>query len=109
MAVIPVSFPHSCAVVFRNPTDKRVELPFLGRQGINFAPDEMIAVVGNPLVQPSDFKTYNGKQSIKLLMETIMAGKLEVLSIPGCDKEDQTLEFFDTVTGLPKPGTRIEY
>ena len=106
---INVIWPHSCAVILENITSERLELPFLGRRGVNFNPGDKVAVLGNPLTQPSDPNKYDGKKSIKLLLQLIMEGKLAVLSIPGGDKEadNTSVPMIDDAMEL-LPGCRFE-
>jgi hypothetical protein len=92
-----MSWPHSYAVILRNKTTNPVNVPWLGRHGIIFGPKETVAVAGNPLIVSERINQYNGKKTIKSLATLIADGILEVLSIPGGDKEetDATLPLSD--------------
>jgi hypothetical protein len=87
MTPIDMVWPHSYAVIFQNISGKRLDLPWLGRHGVILPPNEIIAVLGNPLVQPTHYTHYDGKKSIEMLADMIADGELAVLSIPGGDKE----------------------
>jgi hypothetical protein len=83
-----MSWPHSYAVILRNKTTNPVNIPWLGRHGIIFGPEEVVAIVGNPLVVSERINQYNGKKTIRDLSLLISDEILEVLSIPGGDKEE---------------------
>ena len=103
-------YPHSYAVIFQNITSERLEIPCLGRRGVNFNPGDKVAIIGNPLVNPSRPNQYDGKKSITILAGLIAENKLAVLSIPGGDKEaDNTAVPMVDANREPLPGCRIEY
>jgi len=105
-----MNWPHSYAVVFQNISGRTLDIPWLGRRGVVLKQDEIVAVVGDPLTQPTQFYRYDGKKSISALVELIEDGLLAVLSRPGGDKEKDNTEVplvgADGVTTLP--GVRIE-
>jgi len=106
---INMVWPHSYAVIFENVTTDRLELPFLGRRGVNFNPGDKVAIIGNPLVIPAHPNRYDGKKTMRLLAEIITDGKLVVHSIPGGDKEmDNTSVPMVDAAGDLLPGCRIE-
>ena len=111
MTAIPINWPHSCAVIFENTSDERIECPFLGRAGVNFRPGDKVALIGNALTQPNHFNRYNGKTSIKTLVEVLADGKLVVLSIPGGtnEKDNTSVPMIDDTTGELLPNCRLEW
>jgi len=109
MTPIEMVWPHSYAVIFQNISGGRLDLPWLGRRGVVLNDDEIIAIVGNPLVQATHPTRYDGKKSISMLAELITDEKLAVLSIPGGDKEaDNTAVPVVDSEMQPLPGCRIE-
>ena len=110
MTPLELVWPHSYAVIFQNISGERLDLPWLGRRGLIIQADEIVAIIGNPLVQPTHFNRYDGKKSIIMLQRLITDEKLAVLSIPGGDKEadNDTVPVVDVDGVTLLPGCRIE-
>jgi len=107
---ITMNWPHSYAVIFQNPQQTPLNIPWLGRHGITFKPGEKVAIVGNPLVVTERLNQYNGKKTIRDLSVLVENGQLEVLSIPGGtnEKTNTTVPFVDG-NGHELPGCKIIY
>lgn len=109
MAAIDMVWPHSYAVIFENTSGKRLDIPWLGRRGLILQPDDKVAIIGNPLVNPPGETRYNAKKHITALAELIADGMLSVLSIPGGDKEaDNTSVPMVDDELVPLPGCKID-
>lgn len=95
-----LDYPHDVAVIFQNPADTPLVVSCLGKHGITFAPREIIAVIGNPLLFPPNPQRYNGMASVDRLHRLIAGGQLVVLSTP-------TAKNINVVVGSGVPNTRI--
>ena len=82
MAAITFDYPHQASVIFQNPTSESLFVGSLGKKGINFRPNEIVAVLGNPLLYPANPQRYNAMAEVDRLWQWIAEGRILVLSTP---------------------------
>ena len=107
---VTINYPHSFATIIKNISGQRLDIPWLGRRGVIFRPDDTVALVGYTPYMPADLNRYDGKKVTVQLHRMIADGKLEVLSVPGGNKEmDNTSVPIYDGSGALLPGCRIEF
>jgi hypothetical protein len=132
---IDFKYPNSCATIFKNISG--APLRALSYLSVNFFPDEVVAIIGDPFICPNVPQSWDAKQKIINLSNAINKGELEVLSRqsnpdmsilffyeqapPVADEESEDygkiipdeanglLGLNDPRIGKPRPGYRIEH
>jgi len=105
---ITMNWPHSYATIIRNTANTPLDVPWLGRHGLLFKPNETMVFIGDPLLVANHMGRYDGRKSIINLAKTIARGQLEVLSRPNGPNEgtNTTVPVVDT-NGNMLPNCRL--